>query len=201
MPRISAGSVPEHVARQEAAVIEAAARLFAARGVGDVTLGDIAAEVGLARNSLYRYFPDKGHLLAAWFRRELAPLKEAGDAVAVGDGRPVDRLDRWVQLQLDYLTAPEHKAMFELVNEVGALPPDVRAELADGHQVLYASLGTIVADGLREHSPQEPPLQRVPVIATLVAGLLRSAADLIRNGHDPAAVRAEVRRASHALVL
>lgn len=201
MPRISAGSVPEHVARQEAAVIAAAARLFAAHGVGEVTLGDIAAEVGLARNSLYRYFPDKGHLLAAWFRRELVPLKEAGDAVATGDGTPAERLDRWVRLQLDYLTAPEHKAMFELAGEAGALPPEIRAELAEGHQELYAGLAAIVADALRERSPQQPQLQRVPLITALVAGLLRSAADLIRNGQDPVAVRAEVTRASHALVI
>src|SRR5690606_10118161 len=71
VPRISAESVAAHVARQEAAVLDAAVRLFSERGYSEVTIGDIAAEVGLARNSLYRYFPDKDHILLAWFRREL----------------------------------------------------------------------------------------------------------------------------------
>ena len=36
-----------------------------------MSMGEIAAEVGLARNSLYRYFPDKAHILLEWFRDEL----------------------------------------------------------------------------------------------------------------------------------
>ena len=68
MPRIAADNIAEHVANQQAAVLDAAVRLFTASGYHDVSLGDIASEVGLARNSLYRYFPDKAHLLLAWFR-------------------------------------------------------------------------------------------------------------------------------------
>src|SRR6478736_2506991 len=99
MPRIAADSVQEHVARQEAAVIEAAIRLFNERGVRDVTLGDIAKEVGLARNSLYRYFPDKAHILAAWFRTTIAPLVAESNEIANEDAPVADRLERWVDAQ------------------------------------------------------------------------------------------------------
>ena len=71
MPRISADTIAEHVARQEAAVLDAAVRLFVERGYREVGLADIAAEVGLARSSLYRYVPDKAHLLVQWYRREV----------------------------------------------------------------------------------------------------------------------------------
>lgn len=59
------------LARQEQAVFDAAIALFTDRGYGAVTLADIAAEVGLARNSLYRYFPDKAAILLRWYRTEL----------------------------------------------------------------------------------------------------------------------------------
>ncbi|HQF96463.1 MAG TPA: TetR/AcrR family transcriptional regulator, partial [Microthrixaceae bacterium] len=118
MPKIAADSVHEHVARQEAAVIEAAIRLFNERGVRNVNLGDIAKEVGLARNSLYRYFPDKGHILAAWFRITIAPLVELCAVIAEADEPPAHRIARWVDAQFDYLTAPDHAAMLMASNEM-----------------------------------------------------------------------------------
>ena len=45
MPRIAADTVAEHVALQEAAVVDAAARLFGERGVARVSLADIAAVI------------------------------------------------------------------------------------------------------------------------------------------------------------
>ena len=52
MPRIKADTIADHVAQQRAAVLDAAVRLFTERGYAEVSLGDVAAEVGLARNSL-----------------------------------------------------------------------------------------------------------------------------------------------------
>jgi hypothetical protein len=43
VPRINADSVAEHVAQQEAAVFDAAMRLFVARGYADVSLAYIGA--------------------------------------------------------------------------------------------------------------------------------------------------------------
>ena len=71
MPQIKAASVAEHVAEQEQAVFTRAIRLFLERGYENVTLGDIGVGIGLARNSLYRYFPDKAHILLRWFQSEL----------------------------------------------------------------------------------------------------------------------------------
>ena len=197
MPKIAADTVAEHIAQQEAAVIAAASRLFAEHGVGQVSLATIASEVGLARNSLYRYFPDKGHILAAWFRAELTPLQEASTAIAT-DGRPAtDRLDAWLGLHLDYLTAPEHQAMMSAATEMSALTDDVRADIADGHRDLYATLGMIVADLVAD---AEPP-RDARVLTMLLTGLLRSSADLVVTGAaDPQVVADELRRVAHAAV-
>ncbi|MEZ5136913.1 MAG: helix-turn-helix domain-containing protein [Acidimicrobiales bacterium] len=69
-PRITAPTIAEHAACQETAILDAAADLFAERGVVGTEMADIAEAVGIARSSLYRYFPDKDHILLAWFERD-----------------------------------------------------------------------------------------------------------------------------------
>lgn len=197
MPRIAADTVAEHVAQQEAAVVAAAARLFGERGVARVSLADIAAEVGLKRNSLYRYFPDKGHLLAAWFRLELAPLQEQSNAIAVADEPPEQRLRRWLALQLDYLTAPEHQAMIDAFADSSVLSDEVRADLGRGHHELYATLARILADADPTPGVGGPT---TPLDTMLVAGALRSAAELVIAGHDRDDVMARLEWLSLALL-
>jgi AcrR family transcriptional regulator len=49
-------------AQGRAAILAAAARAFAARGLHGTTIDDIARETGFAPSSLYRYFPSKQEL-------------------------------------------------------------------------------------------------------------------------------------------
>ncbi len=198
VPRISAASVAEHVAAQEAAVVDAAATLFARHGASSVTMADIAREVGLARNSLYRYFPDKTHILAVWFRRELEPLIERSAEIAHGEGEPLARLHDWLDLQLEYLRAPEHRRMTEVMSELSSSEDPVRTAVAEGHRDMYASVTGIIEALVRtdgDGDGRDPDL-----LTVLVAGLLRSAMQLDDSGADPAQVTAEVHRAAEAIV-
>jgi AcrR family transcriptional regulator len=195
MPRITAASVPEHVARQEAAVIEAAIRLFAERGVADVSMGDIAGEVGLARNSLYRYFPDKAHILAAWFRDTIAPLVELCTTIAAADATAADRLASWIDAQFGYLTDTRHAAMLLASSEMTTMPEDVRAEIGAGHREMYGSLAAILGEAFAEE-----PDRDVPVVTMLIAALVRTAAEQVNGGADVASVQRELHRAARAML-
>ncbi len=195
MPKIAAGSIPEHVARQEAAVVEAAIRLFNERGVHDVTLADIAKEVGLARNSLYRYFPDKAHLLAVWFRMAITPLVEASDAIAAGTGAPSERLTRWVDTQFEFLTAPEQEALLVATGQMPGLTADVRGSFDAGHRQLYSSLDRILTDCFDGRSGRHRS-----VVAGFLAAIVRSAAEQVRGGADVDDVRAELHRLVDAVL-
>jgi len=195
MPKIAAESIHEHVAHQEAAVIDAAIRLFNEHGVRNVSLADIAAEVGLARNSLYRYFPDTAHILAAWFRITITPLVEQSNAIAADGSLAESRLTRWVEAQLDYLTDPDHAAMLLASNEMTSLPDDVRADLGAGHRELYGSLTRILRDSFEDRTDRSPE-----VVTMLVAALVRSAAEQVRAGADPQTVRRELARATSSML-
>jgi AcrR family transcriptional regulator len=197
VPRIDADPIATHVARREAAVVEAASRLFAERGVPNVTLADIATEVGIARNSIYRYFPDKAHLVAAWFRSDLEPLLEVCSEIAERDAPPATRLREWMTVQLDALRQPRHSAMVAAVTDLLPLPDDVQADIGEGHQRLYATLGRIVT-ARRAEVGLDHDVDRV--VTMLVAGLLQSTAQLIERGADPEVAHREMCRAADAVV-
>ena len=169
MPRISAASVAEHVAQQEAAVFEAAIRLFVERGYHQVTMGDVAAEVGLKRNSLYRYFPDKAHILVRWFRQELPQQVAMSEALLTGDRPPMDRLRRWTVAQLKYARTPEHALVAAVGDVVPQLAPETRSELADSHRGLMAPLAGVLAELGVDPAEQ-------PGVIDLLSGLVLAAA-------------------------
>jgi AcrR family transcriptional regulator len=191
MPRISAPTVAEHVAAQEAAVIGAARRLFDARGVRHVSLGDIAAEVGLSRTSLYRYFPTKAHIVQRWFELTMAPLVDASRAAVATDGSRAERLERWLDVQLDFMLDDEHAALVTASGELDDLPADVRERIGAQHRELYATLSPVLDSDDRE-------LARTRTM--FVAGLVRSAAELVRSGAARELVRAELTRSARAVV-
>ena len=127
-------------------MFEAAIRLFCEQGYAQVTMADIATDVGLARNSLYRYYPDKAHILLRWYRTELPRQSERSRALLAGDGPPVERIKRWADDQLDYAHQPEHRLIAALADAVPNLDADTRAELADSHDELFAPLDETLAE-------------------------------------------------------
>ncbi|MBS1882493.1 MAG: TetR/AcrR family transcriptional regulator [Actinobacteria bacterium] len=192
MPRISAETVAEHVERQEAAVYEAAMRLFLERGYAAVSLADIAAAVGLKRNSLYRYFPDKAHILLRWLRRELPEQVAESEHLLGGGGDPLERIQDWATYQLDYARRPEHRLIAALPDLARDLDQATRAELADSHRRLLAPLD----DALAEAGLAEPVERRAA--GRMIWGLVLAAAEAESGGVVPA-VRERLGRAIVAL--
>jgi AcrR family transcriptional regulator len=182
MPKISAPSVAEHVAQQEALVFDTAVRLFTERGYSHVTLGDIAAEVGLKRNSLYRYFPSKAHILVRWFRAELPTQAMHSAEVLTGTGPPLGRIVRWADDQLDYALRPEHALIAALSDVVPDLDPETRTELASSHALLMAPLRqTLVDAGITAPAALDAAVE-------LIGGLVLGAAQReARVGRDEVA--------------
>lgn len=97
-----------HEAREDA-IVQVVNRLLAERGYEAMTVDDVAAEVGIAKASLYRHFPSKEDLAAAAMVRTLelalAYLDTLDAEAAEGTpGTPLNKLKaaaRWtIQAQL-----------------------------------------------------------------------------------------------------
>jgi AcrR family transcriptional regulator len=145
MPRIAAASIEEHVRRQTARITTEAWRLFTERGYRHTDLGDIAAAVGLARNSLYRYFPGKDHILLACIEASLEPHLAVLDGLACQRDAPQARIAAWVDAQFDLALGPDH-ATLELSAQIQDADPELARRIGELHQAPNRSLGTMLAD-------------------------------------------------------
>jgi len=201
VPRIHANSIAEHVAQQEIAILGAAEELFATKGIAATDLGDIANAVGLARSSLYRYFPSKDHILLRWFELEMKPVFDEAISIATADGDPTDRLLRWLDFQLDYLGDPSHRLAPRLQQEIGSVSSEVQAAIAAGHVEVYATASDLVAEILAQHPPGRGRRRRdAALVSRLLTGLLQSSAQAELAGTSAIEVRRELHHAALALV-
>lgn len=109
LPVLDVGVVRERAdaARNRRRVLAAADRLFAARGVGAVTMDDVAAEAGVGKGTLYRRFGDKGGLAVALLDESERALQEdlLRGTPPLGPGAPpAARLTAFVGAYLDLVT-------------------------------------------------------------------------------------------------
>jgi AcrR family transcriptional regulator len=93
-------------ARNRAAVLEAAARLFAEHGVAAVSMDQVAAAAGVGKGTIFRRFGDKSGLAAALLDAREHALQEAilHGPPPLGPGAgPPERLAAFAAAYLDYL--------------------------------------------------------------------------------------------------
>lgn len=150
------------VATTERSILDAARRLVVMRGPGRLTLSAVAAEAGISRPTLYRWFPSKAILLAAL----------AADSV--------DRFDRGLRDVVTEGTDPDARLRAALGYIVGYLdhtvgPAAVHADIEFTLQTLADTIeshATLLADLL------DDSLDRIPAVAG--GAVTRSqAADLV----------------------
>ena len=121
--------MPRNDTRQR--ILSAATDLFGRRGVDAVSLDTIAADVGVAKQTLLYWFPSKDELVAAVMADVAAQLSVAVTAaVRASPDDPLSRVDAVVNAV--FRQAVRRPAMLGLVREVGRLKPEVAEELAAG---------------------------------------------------------------------
>ncbi|MHB1518043.1 MAG: TetR/AcrR family transcriptional regulator [Acidimicrobiales bacterium] len=72
MPRLWAQTIETHRREVGDAILDTTAALVAEHGLRGVTMSQIAAEAGIGRATLYKYFPDVESILVAWHERHVA---------------------------------------------------------------------------------------------------------------------------------
>ena len=93
-------------ARNRARILDAAERLFAERGVGTVTMDEIAAEAGVGKGTLFRRFGDRASLAQALLSERDAVFQEAfirGEPPLGPGAPPAERLVAFGEGMLDLL--------------------------------------------------------------------------------------------------
>jgi AcrR family transcriptional regulator len=113
-PRASKGRAP-HRRDENArlAVLHAADDLLVERGFGGVTIEGIAARAGVAKQTIYRWWPTKGDILLDTL------IDDASRALAIPDaGSTVESTRRYLRRLARFLTKePAGKVMLALIGE------------------------------------------------------------------------------------
>ncbi len=93
MPKLWTQTVEEHRRAVRDATLDAAAALVAEHGLASVTMSQIAAETGIGRATLYKYFPDVEAILIAWHERQISGHLEHLAHVRDHASDPSERLE------------------------------------------------------------------------------------------------------------
>lgn len=103
-PRLPA----KDAARTRAHILAAAAREFAAAGLGGARVERIAAQAGVNVRMLYYYFDSKDALFLAVLERSYGAVREAERGLELEEGPPQDALRRLVRFTWEFqLSHPE----------------------------------------------------------------------------------------------
>jgi len=121
-------------------ILDAAARLFAERGVNAVGMGEVARAAGCSRATLYRYYADRRALHLAFVHRE---ARRIGARIAAGGA---DDLADTVLADTVLAAVREVRARPELLAWFGAADAGTTAALAQSSEVIEALGANVVGD-------------------------------------------------------
>ncbi|WP_433430895.1 SACE_7040 family transcriptional regulator [Nonomuraea sp. CA-141351] len=149
-------------------ILEAAARLFAARGFHGVSIEDIGGAVGISGPALYRHFSGKDALLSEMLLDVSSRLRESAVAVVTSHADPQETLDALLNVQITF--AIEQPALITVHDrELGNVPEPERRQIRRLQRLYVEEWVTVLA----ELHPS-CPAARLRAATHAVFGLLNS---------------------------
>lgn len=96
-------------ARRRCEIVCAATRLFASLGYADCEMDRVAADLKIAKGTLYLYFGSKQELFLACVDQGMLDLQATLEASVAGDAEPFERIARSIWAFLEFFDRhPEH---------------------------------------------------------------------------------------------
>jgi AcrR family transcriptional regulator len=181
-------------------ILDAAVRVFAAKGFHTSRVGDIAEEAGVAHGLLYHYFSSKDEVLETVFRDHWSRVLDRVHDAETSEGSAVDRLraitralfSSWLEepdvvrvvIREIARTAEIEEHVGELVKPVGAIRRVVEAGQSSGEfrSDLDAELTAIVFYGGIDELISGWVLGRVPGDEAVVAAAERHVVETAASG-------------------
>jgi AcrR family transcriptional regulator len=125
-------------------IVAAAKRTIRARGPEKLTISAVAAEAGVSRPTLYRWFPTKTLLLGAITAYEVEQFDRGLQTLAVEHRQPARRLDAGLRYLVTFLDESMG------ADAIRVDPGFSLQSLADSHEPHVKSLARVLGDALDE---------------------------------------------------
>lgn len=154
--------MPIATSSRRAAILAIAGQTFLRHGYANASMDAIVAEVGGSKNTLYRYFPSKAALFAAFVEEVGTVARAAFATVNVEDKDAKAVLEETARAYLDLISTPSALAMTRLVMaEAGRFPEVARIFYEHGIQRAERQIATILKRlAERNDAPERSGLAR-----------------------------------------
>jgi AcrR family transcriptional regulator len=177
-----------------AALIDAAAGLFATRGYADVSIDDVLAETDVSRGALYHHFPGKEALFLAVFEALEARIARETVARAGGVATAAKALRAGCEAFLD-LTQEQAVRQIVLIDAPSVLGWQTWREIDARH-----GFGLLKASLARANTQGAIPAALVETYAHMLLAALTEVAMLIARTDDQAKATRDGKAAIGALI-
>lgn len=128
-------------------ILAAARKVFATRGFADTTVDEIASEAGIAKGTIYLYFPSKRDIYLGALKQGLLELQErTRAAIDAADGIR-QKLRAFVRTRMEYSEA--NRDFFRIYqSEFGSLMSAPKHD--DFFQQMYVTQAKMIAGALKD---------------------------------------------------
>lgn len=178
-------------------ILDAAERLFSARGVDGVAVRDLARELGLTPSSLYNYFPSKQALYDAVLERGLRPIVELVSAAWQPGTFQRDRMRATLDGLVTHLSSHPHLAQL-MQRALLSESESVRALIARWVAPLYGTGVAVIKEAARDAGwePEELPHLALGLYGVIFAYFANASVIETMTGvaHDPSPQNLAVQR-------
>jgi AcrR family transcriptional regulator len=174
----------EQAIRTRARIVEAAGALFETNGYARTTIRQIAAEAGVASDTVYTIFGSKARVLTALIDSRLAPgvgianVMDRPEAQAVRD-EPDPRRQLHLFARDMAATAARVRGVFEILRTASAVEPEMAAILVEMNGYRLANMRR-VANWIAEHGSLRVDVERAAEIIWVLAS--PDVATMLRDG-------------------
>jgi len=144
----------QHRRRDE--ILGAASRLFAERGYPDTDIDSVASALGVAKGTVYRYFPSKRELFLAAVDQGVERLQHEVHSRAERETDPLAMIEHAIEAFIAYFVAhPELVELFiqERAHFADRTKPAFFAAYDDDREIRQAFLDQLVAAGKLRRLP------------------------------------------------
>lgn len=177
MPRISAPTVAAHREQQRAALVNAAAAELLENGLAAVTPASVGKRAGLARSSVYEYFPSASDLVAEVALRSFSEWADEMDASLASAAPGVERLAAYVRHTLRMVAEGKHDIAEAMRSATFSDAQNQR------FMQLHGELMRPIRDAVRELGLSEPELR-----VDLIQGVVDAATRQVASGKNAGVV-------------
>jgi AcrR family transcriptional regulator len=132
-------------------ILEAAFRVFGARGFHQATLDDVARRAGITKGTIYLYFPSKAALFTAMLKTRITAVIPSTEPRTGGAASSLEgRLAAIGQDIYRFLSSPAYLAMFRtVVGEVAQFPEIAAQVYREGILVANRRFAAVIRAAIR----------------------------------------------------